>query len=76
MRERRFGRIVNISSGTTCMVLAGDSAYSGTKSAVNMRGHSTSHAGVARRSGPGRRAVRSPSGSQPAGCQSPLFREG
>jgi NAD(P)-dependent dehydrogenase (short-subunit alcohol dehydrogenase family) len=41
MRGRRFGRIVNI-TGTTCMVLAGDSAYSATKSAVNMRGHSTS----------------------------------
>jgi NADP-dependent 3-hydroxy acid dehydrogenase YdfG len=36
MRERRFGRIVNISSGTTRMVLAGDGAYSATKSAVNM----------------------------------------
>ena len=28
MREQRFGRIVNISSGTTRMVLAGDGAYS------------------------------------------------
>lgn len=36
MRERSFGRIVNISSGTTRMVLAGDGAYSATKSAVNM----------------------------------------
>ena len=36
MREQGFGRIVNISSGTTRMVLAGDGAYVATKSAVNM----------------------------------------
>lgn len=36
MRKQRFGRIVNISSGTTRMVLAGDGAYAATKSAVNM----------------------------------------
>jgi short-subunit dehydrogenase len=36
MRERNFGRIVNISSGSSRMVLAGDGAYAATKSAVNM----------------------------------------
>ncbi|WP_194891164.1 SDR family oxidoreductase [Catenulispora pinisilvae] len=36
MREQRFGRIVNISSGSARMVLAGDGAYVATKSAVNM----------------------------------------
>jgi NADP-dependent 3-hydroxy acid dehydrogenase YdfG len=36
MREQGFGRIVNISSGATRMVLAGDGAYVATKSAVNM----------------------------------------
>jgi short-subunit dehydrogenase len=36
MREQGFGRIVNISSGTTRMVLVGDGAYAATKSAVNM----------------------------------------
>lgn len=36
MRERGSGRIVNVSSGTTRMVLAGDGAYAATKSAVNM----------------------------------------
>jgi NADP-dependent 3-hydroxy acid dehydrogenase YdfG len=36
MREQGFGRIVNISSGATRMVLAGDGAYAATKSAVNM----------------------------------------
>jgi NADP-dependent 3-hydroxy acid dehydrogenase YdfG len=36
MREQGFGRIVNISSGSSRMVLAGDGAYAATKSAVNM----------------------------------------
>jgi short-subunit dehydrogenase len=36
MREQGFGRIVNISSGTTRVVRAGDGAYAATKSAVNM----------------------------------------
>jgi short-subunit dehydrogenase len=36
MREKGFGRIVNISSGATRVVLAGDGAYVSTKSAVNM----------------------------------------
>ncbi|HWC80190.1 MAG TPA: SDR family NAD(P)-dependent oxidoreductase [Pseudonocardiaceae bacterium] len=36
MREQGFGRIVNISSGATRMVLAGDGAYVATKSAVNV----------------------------------------
>jgi NADP-dependent 3-hydroxy acid dehydrogenase YdfG len=36
MREQRFGRIVNMSSGATRIVLAGDGAYVATKSAVNM----------------------------------------
>jgi short-subunit dehydrogenase len=36
MREQGFGRIVNISSGTTRMVRPGDGAYAATKSAVNM----------------------------------------
>ena len=39
------------------------------------RGRSTSHAGVARRSGPARRAVRSPSGSQRRAVN-PNIREG
>jgi NADP-dependent 3-hydroxy acid dehydrogenase YdfG len=36
MRERAFGRIVNISSGSTRVVVPGDGAYAATKSAVNM----------------------------------------
>lgn len=36
MREAHFGRIVNISSGTTRMVLPGAGGYAATKSAVNM----------------------------------------
>jgi NADP-dependent 3-hydroxy acid dehydrogenase YdfG len=36
MRKQGFGRIVNISSGTTRMVRPGDGAYAATKSAVNM----------------------------------------
>jgi NADP-dependent 3-hydroxy acid dehydrogenase YdfG len=36
MRQQRFGRIVNISSGTTRRVAAGSGAYAATKSAVNM----------------------------------------
>jgi short-subunit dehydrogenase len=36
MRKQGFGRIVNISSGTTRRVTAGDGAYASTKSAVNM----------------------------------------
>jgi NADP-dependent 3-hydroxy acid dehydrogenase YdfG len=36
MREQRFGRIVNISSGTTRRVASGVGAYAATKSAVNM----------------------------------------
>ena len=36
MRAQGFGRIVNVSSGATRMVLAGDGAYVATKSAVNM----------------------------------------
>ncbi|WP_067899722.1 SDR family oxidoreductase [Nocardia vaccinii] len=36
MREQRFGRIVNISSGTTRRVATGYGAYAATKSAVNM----------------------------------------
>jgi short-subunit dehydrogenase len=36
MREQHFGRIVNISSGSARMVLAGNGAYTATKSAVNM----------------------------------------
>ena len=36
MRARGFGRIVNISSGTTRRVAAGVGAYAATKSAVNM----------------------------------------
>ncbi len=36
MRERRFGRIVNISSGTTRRVAVGLGAYASTKVAVNM----------------------------------------
>jgi NADP-dependent 3-hydroxy acid dehydrogenase YdfG len=36
MREQRFGRIVNISSGTTRRVATGAGAYAATKSAVNM----------------------------------------
>jgi NADP-dependent 3-hydroxy acid dehydrogenase YdfG len=36
MREQGSGRIVNISSGSTRIVLAGDGAYVATKSAVNM----------------------------------------
>jgi NADP-dependent 3-hydroxy acid dehydrogenase YdfG len=36
MREQAFGRIVNISSGTTRRVVDGDGAYASTKSAVNM----------------------------------------
>jgi NADP-dependent 3-hydroxy acid dehydrogenase YdfG len=36
MREQRFGRIVNVSSGTTRRVAAGVGAYAATKSAVNM----------------------------------------
>ncbi|HEY0694320.1 MAG TPA: SDR family NAD(P)-dependent oxidoreductase [Kribbella sp.] len=36
MRRQGFGRIVNISSGTTGMVLPGIGAYAATKSAVNM----------------------------------------
>lgn len=36
MRDRRFGRIVNISSGTTTMVIPGIGAYAATKSALNM----------------------------------------
>ncbi len=35
MRERHFGRIVNISSGTTRMVLPGVGGYAATKAAVN-----------------------------------------
>jgi NAD(P)-dependent dehydrogenase (short-subunit alcohol dehydrogenase family) len=35
-RRQAFGRIVNISSGTTGMVLPGIGAYAATKSAVNM----------------------------------------
>lgn len=36
MRERGFGRIVNVSSGTTRWVATGSGAYAATKSAVNM----------------------------------------
>ena len=36
MRERGFGRIVNVSSGTTRRVATGVGAYAATKSAVNM----------------------------------------
>ena len=36
MREQHFGRIVNISSGTTRMVLSGVGGYAASKSAVNM----------------------------------------
>jgi NAD(P)-dependent dehydrogenase (short-subunit alcohol dehydrogenase family) len=36
MREQGFGRIVNISSGSTRFVRPGDGAYVATKSAVNM----------------------------------------
>ena len=36
MREQGFGRIVNISSGSTRVVRPGDGAYAATKSAVNM----------------------------------------
>jgi len=36
MREQRFGRIVNISSGTTRRVSVGLGAYASTKAAVNM----------------------------------------
>ncbi|MFI9382516.1 SDR family NAD(P)-dependent oxidoreductase [Kutzneria sp. NPDC052558] len=36
MREQRFGRIVNVSSGTTRHTLPGVGAYAATKSAVNM----------------------------------------
>lgn len=36
MRERGFGRIVNVSSGTTRRVATGSGAYAATKSAVNM----------------------------------------
>ncbi|MDX6421279.1 MAG: hypothetical protein QOG28_5899 [Trebonia sp.] len=36
MRQQRFGRIVNISSGTTRRVATGSGAYAATKSAVNM----------------------------------------
>jgi NADP-dependent 3-hydroxy acid dehydrogenase YdfG len=36
MREQRFGRIVNVSSGTTRRVAVGVGAYAATKSAVNM----------------------------------------
>jgi short-subunit dehydrogenase len=36
MREQGSGRIVNISSGTTRVVLPGDGAYAAAKSAVNM----------------------------------------
>ena len=36
MRQQRFGRIVNISSGTTRRVATGFGAYAATKSAVNM----------------------------------------
>ena len=36
MRERGFGRIVNVSSGTTRRVAVGVGAYAATKSAVNM----------------------------------------
>lgn len=36
MRAQGFGRIVNISSGTTRMVLPGVGAYAATKSALNM----------------------------------------
>ena len=36
MRERGFGRIVNVSSGTTRRVAVGHGAYASTKSAVNM----------------------------------------
>jgi NADP-dependent 3-hydroxy acid dehydrogenase YdfG len=36
MRERGFGRIVNISSGTTRRAAVGAGAYASTKSAVNM----------------------------------------
>jgi short-subunit dehydrogenase len=36
MRERHFGRIVNISSGTTRRVAVGLGGYASTKSAVNM----------------------------------------
>lgn len=36
MRQQRFGRIVNISSGTTRRVAVGVGAYAATKSAVNM----------------------------------------
>jgi short-subunit dehydrogenase len=36
MRQQGFGRIVNISSGTTRRVVAGVGAYAATKSAVNM----------------------------------------
>jgi NAD(P)-dependent dehydrogenase (short-subunit alcohol dehydrogenase family) len=36
MRERGFGRIVNISSGTTRRAPAGVGAYASTKAAVNM----------------------------------------
>lgn len=36
MRQQRFGRIVNISSGTTRRVTTGAGAYAATKSAVNM----------------------------------------
>lgn len=36
MRERGFGRIVNVSSGTTRRVATGTGAYAASKSAVNM----------------------------------------
>lgn len=36
MRERGFGRIVNVSSGTTRRIATGVGAYAATKSAVNM----------------------------------------
>jgi short-subunit dehydrogenase len=36
MRKQRFGRIVNISSGTTRRIAVGLGAYAATKSAVNM----------------------------------------
>lgn len=36
MREQGFGRIVNVSSGTTRRVAVGHGAYASTKSAVNM----------------------------------------
>lgn len=36
MREQQFGRIVNVSSGTTRMALPGAGGYAASKSAVNM----------------------------------------